>query len=84
MRMHAQPILATYTTHIHTCIRNESGSDDPDNLGHFLEGQVGLIRKLNYLDVHDPDITCSFENSVGIWDISEILTLGLMNALKYH
>ena len=35
--------------------RVESGSDDPDNLGHlghFLEGQVGLIRKLNYLDVN--------------------------------
>ena len=31
--------------------RVESGLDDPDNLGHFLEGQVGLIRKLNYLDV---------------------------------
>ena len=31
-----------------------SGSDDPDNLGHlghFLEGQVGLICKINYLDV---------------------------------
>ena len=24
-------------------IRVESGLDDPDNLGHFLEGQVGLI-----------------------------------------
>ena len=35
-------------------IRVESGSDDPDNvghLGHFLMGQVGLIHKLNYLDV---------------------------------
>ena len=34
--------------------RVESGSDDPDNLGHlghFLVGQVGLICKLNYLDV---------------------------------
>ena len=34
--------------------RVESGSDDPDNVGHlvtFLMGQVGLIRKLNYLDV---------------------------------
>ena len=34
--------------------RVESGSDDPDNLGnlgHFLVGQVGLIHKLNYLDV---------------------------------
>ena len=31
-----------------------SGSDDLDNLGHlghFLEGQVGLIHKLSYLDV---------------------------------
>ena len=34
--------------------RVESGLDDPDNLGHlghFLVGQVGLIHKLNYLDV---------------------------------
>ena len=34
--------------------RIESGSDDPDYLGHlshFLVGQVGLIRKLNDLDV---------------------------------
>ena len=31
-----------------------SGSGDQDNLdhlGHFLVGQVGLIHKLNYLDV---------------------------------
>ena len=31
-----------------------SGSDDPENLGHsghFLVGQVGLIHKLNYLDL---------------------------------
>ena len=37
-----------------TCTRVESGLDDPDNLGHldhFLVGQVGLIRKLNYPDV---------------------------------
>ena len=35
--------------------RIESGSDDPDYLGHyrvtFLVGQVDLIHKLNYLDV---------------------------------
>ena len=34
--------------------RVESGSDDPNNLGHlghFLVDQVGLIHKLNYLDV---------------------------------
>ena len=34
--------------------RVESGLDDPDNLGHlghFLVGQVGLICKLDYLDV---------------------------------
>ena len=39
---------------LYVYIRVESGSDDPDNLGHlghFLEGQVGLICKLNYLDV---------------------------------
>ena len=37
-------------THIHTKI--ESRSDDPGylgHLGHFLVGQVGHIRKLNYL-----------------------------------
>ena len=45
--------------------RVESVSDDPDNLGHlghFLEGQMGLIHNLNYLNVtrifHD-----SLENS---------------------
>ena len=31
--------------------RVESGSDDLDNLGHFLVGQVGLICKIKYLDV---------------------------------
>ena len=44
-----------FSTHPYTVLyRVESGSDDPDNLGHlghFLEGQVGLIHKLNYLDV---------------------------------
>ena len=38
----------------HYTIRVESGSGDPDHLGHLghlLEGQVGLILKLNYLDV---------------------------------
>ena len=33
-----------------TC-KVEGGSDDPDYLGHFLVGQVGVIHKLNYLDV---------------------------------
>ena len=38
-------------------VRVERGSDDLDNLGHlgylghFLEGQVGFIQKINYLDV---------------------------------
>ena len=34
--------------------RIESGSDDPDylaHLGHFLVGQMGLICKINYLDL---------------------------------
>ena len=38
----------------------------------FLVGQVGLICKLNYLDVTWPDITCSLGNSVGIWYVSEL------------
>ena len=45
-------ILLQYKVHI--CTRIESGSDDPDNIGHlfhFLVGQVGLIHKVNYLDV---------------------------------
>ena len=36
------------------CTRAESGLGDLDDLGHFdqfLMGQVGLIHKLNYLDV---------------------------------
>ena len=33
-----------------TC-KVESGLDDPDYLGHFLVGQVGVIHKINYLDV---------------------------------
>ena len=37
-------------------------SDDPDNLGHFFMGQVET--KLSECDL---DITCSLENSVGIW-----------------
>ena len=40
--------LTDYTSRV------ESGLDDPDNLGHlghFLVGQVGLICKLNYMDV---------------------------------
>ena len=40
--------------HSYVAIRVESGSDDPDylgHLGHFLVGQVDLIRKLIYLDV---------------------------------
>ena len=32
-------------------IRVESGSDDPDNPDHFLDGSSGFIYKLNYLDV---------------------------------
>ena len=50
-------------------IRVESGSDDPDNLGHlghFCGGSRGshLQTKLSGCD---PDITRSLENSVGIW-----------------
>ena len=41
-------------TKVYIASRVESGLDEPDylgHLGHFLLGQVGLICKLNYLDV---------------------------------
>ena len=74
-------ILKLCNVTIHT--RVESGSDDPNNLGHLGQGQVGLIRKLNYLDVtrishaHLKTILTS-----GMY-VSEWI-LGLMNAPKYH
>ena len=43
-----------YVPQLRVDCRVESGSDDPDNLahlGHFLGGQVGLICKINYLNV---------------------------------
>ena len=46
--------ITVYVTRNNSCTRVESESDDLDylgHLGHFLVGQVGLIRKLNYLDV---------------------------------
>ena len=49
--------------------RVESGSDDPDNLGHlghFFGGSSGSHSQTK-LSGCDPDITCSLENSVGIW-----------------
>ena len=50
-------------------IRVESGSDDPDNLahlGHFFGGSSGSHPQTT-LSGCDLDITCSLENSVGIW-----------------
>ena len=52
--------------------RVESGSDDPENLGHFLVGQMVLIRKLNHLDVTWISLPCSLESSVVIWYVSEL------------
>ena len=51
-------------------IRVESELNDPENLGHFFRGSSGshLQTKLSGCD---PDITCSLENSVGIWYTSE-------------
>ena len=51
--VHYQHLLSMTTT-IVSLIQVESKLDDPDylgHLGHFLVGQVGLIHKLNYLDV---------------------------------
>ena len=53
----------------HALNRVESGSDDPDNLGHlghFFGGSSGSHPQI-ILSGCDPDITCSLENSVGIW-----------------
>ena len=64
-------------------IRVESGSDDLDNLGqlgYFLVGQVGLIHKLNYLDI--TRISQFFRKQC--WHLISEQTFGLMNALKYH
>ena len=52
-----------------TGIRVVSGSDDPDNLahlGHFFGGSSGSHPQTK-LSGCDPHITCSLENSVGIW-----------------
>ena len=49
--------------------RVESGLDDPDNLhhlGHFLGGSSGSHPQTKLYGC-DLDITCSLENSVGIW-----------------
>ena len=51
---------------VYTHIRVESGLDYPDSLDQlssFLVGQVGLIHKVNYLDVTHIfyKITCSLE-----------------------
>ena len=52
-----------------THIRVESGSDDPDNLGHLghLFGGSSGSHPQTKLSGCDPDITCSLENSTGIW-----------------
>ena len=59
-----------FSTHPYTVLyRVESGSDDPDNLGHlghFFGGSSGSHPQTK-LSGCDPDITCSLENSVGIW-----------------
>ena len=52
-----------------TDIRVESGSDDPDNLGHLghLFGGLSGSHLQTKLSGCDLDITCSLENGAGIW-----------------
>ena len=45
--------------------RVESGSDDPDNLGHL--GHLNGSHLQTKLSGCDPDITCSLGNSNCIW-----------------
>ena len=47
-------------------LKLESGLDDPDNLGHFFGGS-SRSHPQTKLSGCDPDITCSLENSVGMW-----------------
>ena len=49
--------------------RVESGSDDLDNLGHcgHFFGRSSGSHLQTKLSGCNPDITCSLENSVGIW-----------------
>ena len=60
-------ILDVAAIYVH--VRVESGSDDPDNmghLGHFFGGSSGYHPQTK-LSGCDPEITCSLENSAGIW-----------------
>ena len=62
--------------HLVQVIAMTSGSDDLANLGylgHFLMGQVGLIHKLKLCGC-DLDVTCTLENSVGMWQLSELFS----------
>ena len=62
-------LLAVNYCGMYNYIRVESWLDDPDNLGHlghFFGGSSGSHLQTN-LSGCDPDITCSLENSVGIW-----------------
>ena len=62
-------VLLVILTNIAVQNRVESGSDDPDNLdqlGHFSGGSSGSHLQTK-LSGRDSDITCSLENSVGIW-----------------
>ena len=49
--------------------RVENGLDDPDNLGHLGQffGGSSWSHPQTKLFGCDPDITCTLENSVGIW-----------------
>ena len=66
-------IIINYTYNIVIFVfvtRVESGLDDPENLGHlvghFFSGSSGSHLQTK-LSGGDPNITCSLENSVGIW-----------------
>ena len=51
-------------------IRVESGLNDPDNLGHLghlFRGSSGSYPQTKLSGCDQEDITCSLENSVGIW-----------------
>ena len=62
-------LLYYYDLFVYICIRVESGSDDPDSLGHlghFFDWSSGSHPQTK-LSGCDPEITYPLENSVGIW-----------------
>ena len=66
MRQLVRPIME-YANIVRGRVESESDDlDSLDHLGHFFGGSSGFHLQAK-LSGCDPDITCSLENSIGIW-----------------